>query len=154
MDLYTIGVPRVERVETRVEKFAGPRQYGVVIYRAQSLAYPIAGKDGTFAEHPEAVVTRILRVRANGDGGCEEPANAGRLLGHYYENGSRYWCFLEKEPAKVSRPAPGGRPARAGAPAARPAAPAKPAAAPGKPSAPPVQQPSGSPGSSAEPWRQ
>lgn len=154
VELYTVGPARVERVEQRTEKFAGPRSYGVVIYRAKSLAYPIAGKDGSFAEHPEAVTTRILKVRANSDGGCEEPANAGRLLGHFWEDGSRYWCFLEKDAEKASRPAPAARPKQAAAPAAHPKAPAPGAGAPGKPSARPAAPPDEKRGSTSEPWRQ
>lgn len=153
--LFTEGPARVLRVEERTERDVytqrGVRYYGVVIYQAKRKAVPreVGGK-WTYPD--DAMETRFLKVRADSSGGCQEPPNAGRLLGHYRENGERWWVFLELLAPASSAESPGAaapRKSDAGPPrASGTRAPA--AAAPSKPSAPPASPRSASPGSTSE----
>lgn len=151
LDLFTVGPCRVERVEQRrepvvlehkftLERMSGPmRSFGVVIFRCKERAAPVVEREGAWVQNPSAVLTRIIVVRATRSGGCDEPEEAGRLLGHYQQDGVRYWAFAHRDearktPESAERPsraaqspaasrasgASGGSPARPSAPQARP----------------------------------
>jgi hypothetical protein len=118
-------------------------EYGVVIYTARGKPAPIL-KAGEWVMPESAHETRFVRV-PDVNGGCAIPPEAGKLLGHYRQNGQRWWVFLEKlgsgataaSPAPAERPqskpvsqpakgAPAGRGGSQGQPSARPASPAPP----------------------------
>lgn len=145
--LFTDGpaiVVKVEqRREQRVRSIYDHRamewdEFGVVIYMAKGRALP----------DDKAVETRFVLVPDSG-GCCQVPENAGRLLGHYRQNGRRWWAFLEKLGASVapSPPVTDARPKSAAVSQPAKAAHGGSVAPPGKPSerqaSPPAQRPSG-----------
>lgn len=145
--LYTDGPAIVVKVEQRREQAVRGiydhramewNEFGVVIYMAKARVLP----------DEKAHETRFVMV-PDSSGSCEVPENAGRLLGHFRQQGRRYWVFLEKlgSSEAPSPPAPGERPRSnavsqpsKGAPAARVSPPAKPS---GQPASPSQQKPVG-----------
>ncbi len=147
--LYTDGPAIVVKVEQRREQRVRSiydhramewEEFGVVIYLAKGRALP----------DDKAHETRFV-LMPDSNGSCQVPENAGRLLGHYRQNGRRWWAFLEKlgSAEAPSPPAPGERqksnavsPPGKGAPAAR-------ASLPAKPSGQQASRPPGSPSGNA-----
>ncbi len=113
-------------------------EYGVVIYTARGKAAPVQ-KAGEWVMPDSAHETRFIRVM-DVNGGCEIPPEAGRLLGHFRQNGQKWWVFLEKlgSSATAASPAPDARPQSRPVSQPSKAAPSGRAAPPGKPSAPPA----------------
>ncbi len=155
--IFTEGPARVLRVEERVEYYGDSlpgkrtsRTFGVVIYQAKRKAVP--HQVGAKWVYPDdAMETRFVKVRADSQGGCQEPPNAGRLLGHYRENGERWWVFLELSAPSSSAESPGaGAPRKSDAKPPRASETRAPAASsPDKPSVPPASPPSASPGNTS-----
>lgn len=145
--LFTDGPAIVVKVEQRKEQRVRGvydhramewDEYGVVIYMAKGRALP----------DDKAHETRFVMV-PDSSGSCEIPENAGRVLGHFRQNGRKWWVFLEKlgSSEAPSPPGPGGQRKSADvsqpvkvAPGARVAPPARPSA---PPASPPQARPSG-----------
>lgn len=158
--IFTLGPAQVLRVEERREPADDPkadrnnfksrvrwRSFGVVIYICRQKAVPVQ-KGESWVMPEEAIETRFIRVlgRANG---CDIPPEAGRFLGHYQEDGQRWWVFLEKLGAAPSPPAPAARPRSV---AQSPSAKAPGSASSPAPRAPqPASPPQASPGKTEAP---
>jgi hypothetical protein len=146
--IFTDGPAVIVKVEQRSEPLRSMfdtrgvswRKFGVIIYQAKGKASPVQ-KGGEWMMPETAHETRFLKVPHFGEG-CEVPENAGRLLGHYEEDGRRWWVFLEKlgSASASAPPAPAER--RKSAPQS-PSAPRAPASSTG---APPSKQPTSPPG--------
>lgn len=154
--LFTDGPAVVVKVEQRKEPRCRSQfdtgamvwdEFGVVIYTARAKAVPVL-RGSSWVIPESAIETRFVKV-PDINGSCEIPENAGRVLGHYRENGRRWWVFLEKLGSAVapSPPAPGGpqksrtvsHPSKA-APVGNVSPPAKPS---GPPASPAPQRPQG-----------
>jgi hypothetical protein len=136
--LFTDGpaiVVKVEqRKEQRVRSIYDHRamewdEFGVVIYMAKGRALP----------DEKAVETRFILV-PDSSGSCQIPENAGRVLGHFRQNGRRWWCFLEKLGSSEAPSPPGAGEQRKSTGVSQPskAAPGARVAPPAKPSVPPT----------------
>jgi hypothetical protein len=155
--LFTEGPAVVMKVEQRKDPRRSEHQtrgidweeYGVVIYTAKSRATPVQ-RGGSWMMPETAHETRFVRV-PDFNGSCQIPEEAGRLLGHYREQGRKWWVFLEKLGAAPSLPAPDARQKSAAVSPPAKAGPAAPARAPAKPSAPQASRPPDSPGSTSAP---
>jgi len=136
--LFTDGPAIIVKVEQRREQRVRSvydhrgvewDEFGVVIYMAKGRALP----------DDKAHETRFVLV-PDSNGYCQVPETAGRLLGHYRQNGRRWWAFLEKLGSSVtpSPPAPDGRQKSAAVSQPAKAAPVGRASPPAKPSGPPA----------------
>lgn len=150
--LFTEGPAIVVKVEQRREQRVRSlydtrgvewEEFGVVIYMAKGRATPV--QRGEHWVMPETAHETNFVIIQDVNGSCEVPENAGRVLGHYRQNGRRWWVFVEKlgSAGGVSPPAPGARQKSTGvsppvkaAPGARVSPPARPSA----PQASPAQQ--------------
>ncbi len=159
-DLCTDGPAVVLKVEQRKE----PRfrsvwdtrgvewvEFGVVIYTARGKATPVQ-RNGEWGMPESATVTRFIRV-ADHNGSCAIPPEAGRLLGHFRQDGQKWWVFLEKVGASAapSPPVPGERPRSAAQSPAGKAAPSASSVPPRQPAAPQASRPQGKPDSTSAP---
>lgn len=153
--IFTDGPAQVIKVEQRSEPTRSGfsttgidwRKFGVVIYLAKNKAAPV--KKGTGWDFADtAIETRFVKV-AHFAEGCAVPESAGRLLGHYEEDGRRWWVFLEKlGSASASVPPEPAAPRKAAAQS--PPAPRAPgASSPGQSSKSPTSPPGQRPGSNA-----
>lgn len=142
--LFTEGPAVIVKVEQRREQRARSiydtrgvdwEEFGVVIYMARGRAVPV--QRGEHWVMPDSAhETRFVLV-PDVSGSCEVPENAGRILGHFRQQGRRWWAFLEKlgSAEAPSPPAPDGRQKSASVSQPSKAAPASRAALPAKPSA-------------------
>lgn len=158
--LFTDGPAVVLKVEQRRQQRVRSQwdtrgveweDYGVVIYTAKAKAAPVPGPGGHYTMPESAIETRFIRV-PDLNGGCVIPEGAGRLLGHYRQDGQRWWVFLEKVGVEApERPGSAARPKSGAQSPPGKAAPSGRVSPPGQPSPRPSSQQSGSPGSTSVP---